>query len=266
MARARRSAQTAAMSSAATKTSLLVIVVLAIFASTALTAVNLLLDKEEVRTYAITEPVNSIVVNSRSGDVHLVRAGNRIRVRETRHYVTRKPQLDRDVDGGVLTLDSHCGGGLLLNCSADLRVTVPAGIEVTVETDSGDVDADGIDVDNAQLRSDSGDVKATLAGEQALVWARTDSGNVKVVAAGARAVDAQTDSGDVNVDTGGPLGRVVAQTDSGDVEVAVPGGEYAIDTDTDSGDVNVDGLSRNDRAPRTIDARTDSGDVKLRAR
>jgi len=253
------------MSSAAIKTSLVVIAVLTILATTAVAAVNVLLDQQDVRTYAISEPVSAIVVNAGSGDVHLVRAGERVEVRETRHYVTEKPTLDRDVSDGVLTLATHCANALL-RCSADLRVTVPAGTEVTVQTDSGDVDADGIDVRSAQLRSDSGDVRAALDGEQELVWARTDSGDVKVIAPGARAVDAQTDSGDVKVAGADRLRRVIAQTDSGDVEVAVPGGEYAIDTDTDSGDVEVDGLSRNDRAPRAIEARTDSGDVKLRAR
>jgi archaeosine-15-forming tRNA-guanine transglycosylase len=253
------------MSSSAVKTSLLVVTVLAVLATTAVAAVNRLLDREDVRTFAITEPVRSIVVNAGDGDVHLVPAGDRVAVRETRHFVTEKPTLDRDVRDGVLTLASHCGNALL-RCSADLRVTVPAGAEVTVQTDSGDVDADGVDLRDAQLRSDSGNVRAELAGGQELVWARTDSGDVTVIAPGARAVDAQTDSGDVKVAGGDRLRRIVAQTDSGDVEVAVPGGAYAIDADTDSGDVAVDGLSRDDRAPRAIEARTDSGDVKLRPR
>ena len=253
------------MSSAAMKASLLVVALLALLAPTAVAAVNLLLDREDVRTYAISEPVRAIVVNAGDGDVHLVRAGERVEVRETRHYVTEKPTLDRDVSDGVLTLATHCGNALL-RCSADLRVTVPAGAEVTVQTDAGDVDADGVDVGSAQLRSDSGNLSAALDGGQELVWARTDSGDIEVIAPGARAVDAQTDSGDVKVAGAGRLRRVVAQTDSGDVEVTVPGGEYAIDADTDSGDVVVDGLSRNDRVPRAIGARTDSGDVKLRAR
>ena len=40
---------------------------------------------EDVRTYAISEPVSAIVVNAGDGDVHLVRAGERVEVRETRH-------------------------------------------------------------------------------------------------------------------------------------------------------------------------------------
>lgn len=144
------------MSSTAGK-SLVVIVALAVFATIALTAVNLLLDRDDVRTYAFGEPVARIVVTSDTGDVRLIRAGARVEVRENRHYVANKPILDHEVIGGVLRLDSHCRG-FVLDCSADLRVTVPAGIEVAAQSDSGNVHADGIDVRNARLSSDSGDV------------------------------------------------------------------------------------------------------------
>jgi hypothetical protein len=48
--------------------------------------------------------------------------------------------------------------------------------------------------------------------------------------------------------------------------VRVPAGEYAVATQTDSGDVEIDrAISRNDRAERSIQAHTDSGDVTLNA-
>ena len=43
-------------------------------------------------------------------------------------------------------------------------------------------------------------------------------------------------------------------------------GAYAIKAHSDSGDVTNAGLTRNDRASSSIDARSDSGDVALRAR
>jgi hypothetical protein len=249
------------------KTLLILAAAVIVVVSGALAVVNLALDRSEVRTYAVGEPVRQIVVRADSGDVRLIPAsGKTVDVRETRHFVFKRPKLDRDVAGGVLTLDSHCNG-LVLNCSADLRVSVPAGVEVTVDADSGNVDADEIAVSDAHLHSDSGNVRAELSGSQGLVWAHTDSGNVDVVAAGARAIDGQSDSGNVKVEASSSPRRVVAHTDSGNVEVAVPAGEYAVDTDTDSGDVDLDErISRNDRAPRSIDAKTDSGNVKVHAR
>jgi hypothetical protein len=242
---------------------LIVIAVLVVVVPGGLALVGLALGHTKVRTHTVAEPIRAIVVKSGSGDVDLLPAGARVQVRETRHYVFKQPTLHQDVTNGVLTLDADCGGSLYFNCSTDLRVTVPAGIEVTVEADSGDIHAGGIGVRDIHAQSDSGNVHLVLTGRQSLAWAHTDSGDVHVETVDARAVDARTDSGDVRVEARGETRRVAAQTDSGDVDVDVPAGEYAVVADTDSGDVNIDGISRNDRAARTIVARTDSGDVSL---
>lgn len=244
---------------------IIIIAVVVIALPGGLALAGLALDRETVKTHSISDQVREIVVKSDNGDVDLVRAGTTVLVRETRHYVVNEPALERELSAGVLTLEADCGG-FFFDCSTDLRVTVPAGAKVTVEVDSGDVDADAIDVRDVHAQSDAGDVDLELTGSQALVWAHTDSGDVDVQTPGARAVDAQTDSGDVNVDARGAARRVIARTDSGDVDVTVPAGEYAVDTETDSGDVDIErAISRNDRADRSIDARTDSGDVTLNA-
>jgi DUF4097 and DUF4098 domain-containing protein YvlB len=116
-------------------------------------------------------------------------------------------------------------------------------------------------------RSDSGNVLLVLIGRQRLVWAHAGSGRVDVIAANARAVDAQSGSGDVAVDVfrRAPR-RVRAHSDSGSVQVLALKGDYAINANTDSGKVKIDGLIRNARAANSIDARSDSGDIALRAR
>ena len=90
---------------------------------------------------------------------------------------------------------------------------------------------------------------------------------VDVIAADARAVDAQSDSGDVAVDVfrRAPR-RVVARSDSGFVQVLALKGTYAIDGGQRLRRREDHGLTRNDRAPRSIEASSDSGDVLLRAR
>ena len=210
-----------------------------------LAVVNLGLDDSKVNAYAMSGEVREIVVKSGSGNVALVPGGRRVHVRETQHFVTKKPTLDRTLEDGVLTIDSHCGA-VVLRCHADLRVSVPKGVKISVDADSGDIDADWIDVRDVRVQGDSGDITLRLAGRQSRVWAHTDSGDVETTLTTARAVDAWTDSGNVTVN--------------------VPGGDYAVDADTDSGDVDVYGISRNDHAARSIKARTDSGDVTLRAR
>jgi hypothetical protein len=220
---------------------LLIAAGLLVVAGGAYTVVNFAFDHTAVKTHTIAQPVRSIVVKSGSGDVDLVPAGAKVEVRETQHYVSTKPTLHQDVRDGVLTLDSGCGSHLL-RCYSDLRVSVPAGTKVTVEADSGNVDGHGIDVRDMHANSDSGNVRLELVGSQQRAWAHTDSGNVDIVA-DALAVDAKTDSGNVTV--------------------AVPRGDYAVDTHTDSGDTRIDGIIRNDHSRKSIQARTDSGDVTL---
>jgi hypothetical protein len=244
---------------------LLVVVVLLVVIAGGLAVVDTTFDQTKVKRHTIAAgPVREIVVTSAAGDIDLAPAGARVEVRETQHYVLTKPKLDLAVAGGVLTVESHCGAKVLA-CYADLRVTVPAGVAVTAEADSGDVDATAIGARNARLRSDSGDVRLQLVGRQQLAWAHTDSGDVDVVAADALDVDAQSSSGDITVNAGGRPRRIVARSDSGDVTLTVPPGEYAVDAKTDSGHVKVDGITLNDRAPSSIEARTDSGDVTVRA-
>jgi hypothetical protein len=213
-------------------------------AGVAFGAVNYGLDDTQVKHYAIPGSVQAIVVKSGAGNVDLVPGGERVRVRETQHFVSMKPTLDRTVKAGVLTLDSHCTS-VVLRCYADLRVSVPAGVTVSVDADSGDVRAGWPDVREMRVHGDSGDIDLRLAGRQSRVYAHTDSGDVTTTVR-ARSVDARTDSGDVTV--------------------YVPRGDYAVDADTDSGDVDVAGISRNDHAKKSIKARTDSGDVTVRAR
>jgi hypothetical protein len=241
---------------------LLAVVVLLAVVAGALAVVSVAFDRTTVKRHAIKGPVSAIVVKSGAGDVDLVPAGARLEVRETQHYVLTKPKFEQAVAGGVLTIKSDCNT-TFLRCYADLRVTVPPGATVTVEADSGDVDATGIGPRSARLHSGSGDVRLRLVGRQLLASAQTDSGDVDVVTAAALTIDAQSDSGDVTVDAGGSPRRTAARSDSGDVTVTVPPGAYAVDAKTNSGDVKVDGITIDKRAPSAIQARTDSGDVTV---
>ena len=206
------------------KKALLLVVLLVILLPAGLVLADIAFENTKVTTHTFPGPIDEIVVRSGGGDVELVPArGRGVEVRETRHYVLKEPTLERDVDNGVLTLEVHCRASFV-TCFSDLRMSVPAGTKLTLDTGSGDLEARGIDVHEARVQSDSGDMRLELAGRQRLVRAHADSGDVRIV---------------------------------------VPSGEYAIATQTDSGDVNVDGISRNERAARSIEARTDSGDVTL---
>ena len=232
---------------AAMKNALLIVAGAIVLTTAALALFGVVLGQEKITTHPVAGTVREIVVKSDSGDVRLIRAGTQVQVRETQHYVLQKPTLEQDLTDGVLTLETDCDS-FFFNCSADLRVTVPAGVRISVEADSGDVHADGIETADVRTESDSGDVHLELVGRQERIRAHSDSGDVHVDSDGARAVDAQTDSGDVHVEVRGRPDRLMADADSGDVHVRVPAGQYAVDSETDSGDVEIDrAISRNDR-------------------
>ena len=249
------------------KSVLVVLVVVLVVIAGAWAAANFGFVQTKVRTDTVYGTVRQIVVKSDRGDVDLVPARRRIEVRESRHWVLSEPEFEWTRRNGVLTLESTCAAvAVILKCRSDLRVAVPAGVRVTVETQSADVDLRGTDVRSVRVETHSGDVELDLSGHQRLVWADSDAGDVDVVARSAGAVDAQTDSGHVTVDVGGRPRRVVAGSNSGDVAVAVPRGAYRIRALSDSGDAKVSGLRRDARSLQSVHARTHSGDVTVRAR
>ena len=242
---------------------LLSLVLLVILGATAIVLADVGFRKTTTVRHSFKEPIRTIVVSADSGDIELVPApGRAVRVRETRRHTFKTPTFRSDVEDGVLTIDASCDAAFI-TCRTDLRLTVPTGVAVGAESESGDVDARGIQARRARLESDSGDIRAELLGPQRLVRAHSDSGDVDVRTREARVIDAQTKSGDVVVAANGTPRRIVAITDSGDVRVVVPAGQYRVDAEANSGDVKLKGISRNDRAARSIEAHSDSGDVRL---
>jgi Toastrack DUF4097 len=207
---------------------------------------NTKLADEKTRSFTIDAPVSKVVVDSDVGDVHVLAADtDRITIRQTTHWLTYEPTPTRVVDGGVLRLDDGCGGWNFFRCEADYQITVPRDLALEVDVDSGDIEVEGV-AGGLSLHTDSGDVRGReLTGAQ--VKGTSDSGDVKLAFSTAPA-------------------SVEANTDSGNVEVELPQAPYAVDVDTDSGDTDVEGIVQYDLASRTIEAKSDSGDVTVRGR
>jgi hypothetical protein len=221
------------------------VMVLLVTALAGVFAVNTLLDHEKTETFAVTEPVQKLVVAADTGDVKVVATdGDQVTVRRTTRWVTSEPRPTRTVSGGVLRLADDCRAWTPLRCDSDYRIEVPRGLAVEVHAASGDVDVRGV-TGAVDLKSDSGDV----------------SGHGL---AGAR-LRATSDSGDVRLELVSSAASVEARSDSGDVDLELPRGEYALDAHTDSGDTSVDGVVRYDRADHAVKARSDSGDVTVSA-
>lgn len=202
-----------------------VLLTLAVCAGVAF-AVNQAFSKTDTTKRTITEPVRAVVIEADAGNVELVRGTGAIDVTETREYVFVKPRVTHAVVDGVLRLGSSCGGAFVFDCDTHFRVEIPAGVTVRVDTSAGDVDAVAL-----------------------------DSGDVRV----------ETESGDIDLGFARQPDRVEALTTAGDVALVVPRATYAVDVHTDLGDSDVNGLVIDERAPRSIRARTQVGDVRVGA-
>ena len=182
----------------------------------------------ETRTTDVTESVRAIAIDVDTGNVDLVRGSDRVKVEQTSEYLISEPDVERSVKNGVLTIKSDCSGGfMLLDCTTDFRIEVPAGVAVRVKTDVGNVTGTALASSDVRVR---------------------------------------TDVGDVDVDLTTAPDRLEALTDVGDIELGLPDAVYAVDTDTDVGENDIRGVVQDDRAPRSVTAKTDVGDVAIQGR
>jgi hypothetical protein len=134
-----------------------------------------------------------------------------------------------------------------------LEVGVPPEADVTIDTASGSVVAEGLR-GNQRYRTASGDLRVEDASGR--IDVNSVSGDVFLGLAGSVELGAKTVSGDIRVE-GGSLVSVRAQTTSGDIRLDSPlrgSGSHAIETL--SGDVSVVAT-----AGLRVEARTVSGDL-----
>ena len=203
------------------------------------------LTKRAADTRTLMRSVDEVVVRADAGDVRLVAArADRVTLVSHRRWLWRKPTVRTRLTGSSLEVRAECPTvGLLDRCAADLELRVPFDTDVVVRGGSGDINADGL-AGHVQLRTDAGNIVA---------------GNLVPVT-----LLAATKAGTIDLAFATSPVSVGANSDAGDVTVAVPAGEYRVDTATEAGDVRVEGVLRNDRSFRRIDARTRAGSVTVR--
>jgi hypothetical protein len=160
---------------------------------------------------------------------------------------------------GSLTLSIRDGSmvdaifGLRDKGTADLRVELPRGASVTIETTSADLEATGL-VGRTQVRTASGDL--TFEGVAGRLDIGSVSGDVDLEGAGTLELRVRTVSGEVDL-RAPAFSRLEISTTSGDIDIdgLLSGpGPFAIQTV--SGDAEIVG-----RSGLTIDAKTVTGDL-----
>lgn len=181
--------------------------------------------------------------------------------REVFHDLQR-PKLSERMEGDRLVLGARCPNFVVVRCEARDDLRVPAGIDLRVRTDSGEVAVSGVQ-GSIDLRTDSGSI--TLQGGSGTAVLHSDSGSVRATGLRATDVDAASDSGRIAIELLVVPRRVVARSDSGGVQVVVPAGPqaYHVEAQANSGTVTT-ALPTDPDSPMRITAFSDSGNVVLR--
>jgi DUF4097 and DUF4098 domain-containing protein YvlB len=232
---------------------------LAVIAWGALTVVALVsLDSFQIQR-SFSPSGHQLSLSLDNGDLTLVPGrGSQVDLTGVAHYSLVRPTVSVDTTGGGVTVTVTCPWFADINCSADLTVAVPAGVEVTASTDTGDVTASHLD--DLSLQSDTGDLQVN--GGKGVVHLSTDTGQITGTALDATDVTANADTGDITLDFAQPPTNVSAQDDTGDVTVSLPAGApaYAVSARSQTGSTAIDVPTDPDSAD-DISISTDTGNV-----
>jgi len=140
-------------------------------------------------------------------------------------------------DGNTLTLLGDCEG-----CGdIDYEIRVPAGVDVTAKTGSGDIELDGA-LRTVSLQTGSGDIDGNVA---------------------AGSITTRTGSGDMDLRLDNAPNQLTANSGSGDVDIKVPENQsYAVTYRTGSGDTDIN-VPQQSTSDRKIEVQTGSGDISV---
>jgi hypothetical protein len=239
---------------------LVTILVVLLVVVVGLVVVTLALRRSETRDFETAEQVDVVEIHLESGDVRVdATEQDRIRVRQTRRWSWRAPQLEQAVEDGRLRLTADCPG-LSLGCSVNHRLAVPPSVAVVITTDRGSITVAGLRGDTT-ARTSAGSVEvSSVAGS---VDVETDAGNVNAVNLTSPRLKATTDAGSIEATFRSAPDDVRVESDAGGIRLTVPDDLYSVKTDTNTGRPDVD-VRLDPDARRRIDARTNAGGITIR--
>jgi hypothetical protein len=199
-----------------------------------------------VTSYAVTGSPAGIVLTVHSGDVDVLTGGaSGVKVKRTEHVsFGHHSRETRSVAGGTLSINSSCPTVIVGNCSADYRITVPDNVPVTVRTDDGAVHLAAFR-GSAQVQTGSGDVAVDAFCGFSL-GVTTGSGNTRVATAcSPQQLSLRSDSGDIEATVPAGRYRIEASSDTGRQKVSglstSDTAPFGIQAKSTTGDVVVKG-------------------------
>ncbi|MEY9838821.1 DUF4097 family beta strand repeat-containing protein [Streptacidiphilus sp. EB103A] len=239
---------------------------LAVVSATGLVLVGKLARRDATATRSFSRPISLLKIHAAGGtfEVDGGSTGGRVTVRQDIGWVTAKPVVAYSWDQDTLVVSVSCSGVALLgslNCQADVRLQVPAGIAVDAETGSGAVVVNGMS-GAVSLRSHSGPLTLSNLSGPVTLW----SGSGPIEADGLRSstVTAHSSSGPQSLNFASAPEAVTAESTSGPIDIALPRNtRYQATASSRSGPASVDDGLNDPSSTGTVRATSRSGPVDI---
>lgn len=211
-------------------------------------------------TVGFTEIVERVVATTGDGLISITGDldETRTEVETIASFSGEEPATSVTLEAGVLTIDDGCGDRD--DCKVEIRVILPATVDVNVTADEGSVIiSDTIGV--VEVVTVSGAISLNgIEGDLRMIETQTGSILGARLEASQATVAGGTDTVDLTFDE--PVDRVTVSTTSGDATVQVAGEPYNVVTTSESGSIDIV-VDEDSTVPRTIEVTTGSGDIKV---
>jgi Putative adhesin len=220
---------------------------------------------ETTESVTLQAQVPRLAVDLGSGDLTVGRAAGDIVeiVRTVRSRGAAEPEYSETASAEGVAIAAECDGWFG-GCDVDYEVRVPDGFALDLQVSSGRIEAGGMQVESANIRSSSGDVH--LADVSGPVSLEVSSGEVTAERLVVPTFTARSSSGDLSVDFAAAPSAVDVNVSSGEVAVALPSdGRYRFQVETSAGEKSVS-VPSDPAASSTVRIESSSGDVTVRSR
>jgi len=215
--------------------------------------------QHQSRTYPVSPPVHTLVINNRVGDVQVTGGAGPVSVTERIRYRHQLPHTTHAVRAGTLTLTGSCP--ISQACDVEYHVRVPPATKVTIDDRVGNIRLTALTGQVAVRISAGGIALRSLSGA---VQVSNHAGSLSGSGMSSATATMSTFVGSIDVSFSAAPATVAATTTIGSVSLRLPRGVvYDIHASATVGSVHVT-VPQAGSSPHSITARTQTGSVTIR--
>jgi hypothetical protein len=215
--------------------------------------------QHRMRSYAISSPVHTLVIDDRVGDVHVTAGAGRVSVTERISYRHQLPATTHAVRAGTLTLTGTCP--VHQPCDVEYHVRVPPATTVRIEDRVGNIRLAAL-TGQATAHTNAGGI--ALGSLSGAVRVSDHAGSISGSDMSSATAALSTNVGSIDVSFSAAPDTVAATTSVGSISLRLPRGvEYAIHASTTVGSTKVT-VPQSSNSAHSITARTQTGSVTIR--